>query len=145
MELRLTLSTSSWHVQGSPFPYQAVKAFRGTAFFTRLGFLSHTPRMERSLAETVSPVLKERKTNIWVANHSVEGQSWREPPGGPVVRIPCSHCKGPASVPGWETKIVPAIKCTPKKQGKKTPPPLPGLKGKVQGVRKADEQKGLHL
>ena len=121
-ELRLTLSTSSWCVQGSPFPYQAAKAFRGTAFFTRLGFLSYTPRMERSLAETVSPVLKERKTNIWVANHSVEGQGWRESPGGPVVRTACSHCKGPASVPGWETKIVPAIKCTPKKQGKKPHP-----------------------
>jgi len=27
----------------------------------------------------------------------------REFPGGPVVRIPCSHCWGPDSIPGGES------------------------------------------
>ena len=26
-------------------------------------------------------------------------------PGGPLVKMPCSQCKGPGSIPGQETKI----------------------------------------
>ena len=26
-------------------------------------------------------------------------------PGSPVVKTPCFHCRGPCSIPGWETRI----------------------------------------
>ena len=33
----------------------------------------------------------------------------RDFPGGPVVRTLCSHCQGPGLIPGWGTKIPPAV------------------------------------
>ena len=75
--------------------------------------------MECSLVETVSPVLKERKSNIWVLT-----VQFKDKVGGNALLVQwlglqALTAKGPASVPGWETKIVPAVQCTPKNQERK--------------------------
>ena len=41
----------------------------------------------------------------------------REFPGGPVVRTPLFHCRGPGSFPGWATKIPQAHGKKKKKKG----------------------------
>ena len=41
--------------------------------------------------------------------------SW-EFPGSPVVRTRHFHCKGPGSIPDWETKIPQAAQCGKKKK-----------------------------
>ena len=40
-------------------------------------------------------------------------------PGGLVVRIPCFHCCGPPSVPGWGTEIPQDVQSCQKKKRKK--------------------------
>ena len=35
--------------------------------------------------------------------------AFREFPGCPVVRTWCFHCRGPGSIPGWETEILQAV------------------------------------
>ena len=40
-------------------------------------------------------------------------------PGGPVVKTPRSHCRGPGSTPGWGAKIPRAVRCGQKKKKKK--------------------------
>ena len=34
-------------------------------------------------------------------------------PGAPVVRIQCFHCHGPSLIPGWGTKILHSMGCSP--------------------------------
>ena len=38
--------------------------------------------------------------------------------GSPVVKTPRFHCRGPYSIPGWETKIPHVISAAKKKQNK---------------------------
>ena len=57
--------------------------------------------MECSLVETVSPVLKERKNNIWVLT-----VQFKDKFGGNALLVQwlglqALTAKGPASVPGW--------------------------------------------
>lgn len=43
-------------------------------------------------------------------------------PGGPMVRIPCFHCRLMWFSPGWGVKIPPATQCSQKKKKKKKRP-----------------------
>ena len=44
----------------------------------------------------------------------------RDFPGGPAVRVPCSHCRGPGFIPGGGTKLPQAVQCSQKKKKKKS-------------------------
>ena len=46
----------------------------------------------------------------------IKSNHFREFPGGPVARTPCSHCQSPGSVPAWGTRIL---------QARGAPPPHP--------------------
>ena len=37
-------------------------------------------------------------------------------PGGPVVRTPCCHCRGPGSIPGQGTEVLQALQHSQKKR-----------------------------
>ena len=47
----------------------------------------------------------------------IQNRQSRDLPGGPVVR-PCSHCRGPGSIPGRGIKIPQATRHVPKKKKK---------------------------
>lgn len=45
----------------------------------------------------------------------IQNRQSKDLPGGPVVR-PCSHCRGPGSIPGRGSKIPQATRHVPKKE-----------------------------
>ena len=79
----LTGLVAPWHVGSSQ-----------TRARTRVPCIGRRILYHCATREALSSFLKEKK---------------REFPGGPVVRTPPSHCRGPGwglgSIPGWETKI----------------------------------------
>ena len=60
-------------------------------------------------------------------------------PGGPLVKTPCSQCRGMGSIPGWRTKIPHALWCGQNKQTNKQK--LLCIKGYYKESEKNEKQK----
>lgn len=75
-------------------------------------FLKILPSLLLSLEMTlaITPVylkfkfLKRARSHTLNFYFSLCKKNFREVPGGPMFRTWCFHCRGPGSIPGWETR-----------------------------------------
>ena len=117
--------------QGKPYPWasicpwEKIKAFRASLRNKTLTFWRKVSRMLGNGSVSVRASSPYGRCSLWLAGwqwlKERTQRNW-EFPGGPVVRTPSSHCRGPGFNPGGGTKILQEARCGQnkrKKEGRK--------------------------